>query len=101
MHGSLDPTLDFALIDHLWAGYKPEDPDKLERVRHFAGVYHAHRSELQVQAPSRLGYEACWVNVPPLLELEQLVAYMYVCIACAGRDKLLEALQQHHWWPGM
>ena len=82
-------------------GYEPEDPDKLEHVRRLAGVYRAHRSELQVRAPIRLGYEARWVNVPPLLEREQLVAGAHACIGRAGRDKLLEALQQHHWWPGM
>ena len=60
-----------------------------------------HGSELQVRAPSGLGYKACWVNVPPLLEREQLVAEMHACIGRAGQDKLLEALQQHHWWPGM
>ena len=54
-----------------------------------------------MRAPSGLGYEARWVNVPPLLEREQLVADTHACIGRAGRDKLLEALQQHHWWPGM
>ena len=101
LHGLPDLTLDFALVDHLWAGYEPEDPDKLERVRCLAGVYRAHGSELQVRAPSGLGYEARWVNVLPLLEREQLVADTHACIGRAGRDKLLEALQQHHWWPGM
>ena len=78
------PNFDFALIDHLWAGYEPEDPDELERVRRLAGVYRAHGSELQVRAPSGLGYEARWVNVPPLPERAQLVADKHACIGCAG-----------------
>ena len=54
-----------------------------------------------MRAPSELGYEARWVNVAPLLEREQLVADTHTCIRFAGRNKLLEALQQHHRWPGM
>ena len=48
LHGPPDPTLDFALIDHLWAGYEPEDLDELARVQRLAGVYRSHGKELQV-----------------------------------------------------
>ena len=46
--GHRTPTLDFALIDHLWAGYEPEDLDELARVQRLAGVYRSHGKELQV-----------------------------------------------------
>ena len=48
LYGPPDPTLDFALIDYLWAGYEPKDVDELACVQHLAGVYQPHGKELQV-----------------------------------------------------
>ena len=48
LHGSPDVTQDFALIDHLWMGYEPEDPDERDRVLRLAQVYRAEGHELQV-----------------------------------------------------
>ena len=39
--------------------------------------------------------------MPPMVTREQLVADTHQCLGHVGRQKLLEALQQHHWWPGM
>ena len=46
LHGPPDPILDFALIDHLCAGYKPEDLGELACVQCLAGVYQPHGKEL-------------------------------------------------------
>ena len=70
LHGPPDPTLDFALIDHLWAGYEPDDLDELARVQCLVEVYRPHGKELQVQVPGGLGYEPRWVNVPPMVTRE-------------------------------
>ena len=70
LHGQPDPTFDFALIEHLWAGYEPYDLDDLARVQRLAGVYRPHCKELQVQVPGGLGYEPRWVNVPPMVTHE-------------------------------
>ena len=67
LHGPLDPTLDFALIDHPWAGYEPKDLDKLACVQRLVGVHRPHGKELQVQVPMGLGCEPQWVNVPPMV----------------------------------
>ena len=101
LHGPPDPTQDFALIDHLWAGYEPEDVDESALVCRLAEANRPHGKELQVRVPGGLGYGPRWVNVPPMVTREQLVADTHQCLGHVGCQKLLEALQQHHWWPGM
>ena len=70
MHGVPDVTQDFALIDHLWVGYEPEDPDERERITRLAEYYRAQASELQVLSPDAVTGEERWVNVPPLVTRE-------------------------------
>ena len=67
LHGAPDVTQDWPLIDHLWTGWLPQDPDEADRLEHLARYYRAQGDELQVKLPATRVAEERWVDVPPLI----------------------------------
>ena len=63
--GFTDVMEDFGLINYLFAGYMPGNPEEENRIRKAASVYRAHGKELQVQVRGVDG-EPTWVSVPPV-----------------------------------
>ena len=46
LHGAPDITQDWPLIDHLWTGWLPQDPDEADWLEHLAKFYRAKEDEL-------------------------------------------------------
>lgn len=41
------------------------------------------------------------MDVPPLVTRPALLADHHASLGYCGRDKLMGALKDHYWWPGM
>ena len=52
LNGFDDITHDWPLMDHLWTGWLPENPDEANRLEVLAGHYQASGDELQVRMPA-------------------------------------------------
>ena len=85
------------MVDHLWTGWLPEDPDELDHLLHLAGSYRAHRDEMQVIVPAVGHHPDRWLTVPPLVLREQLLADMHDSLVHCGRDKLMATLREYFW----
>ncbi len=48
LHGAEDITQDWPLMDHLWTGWLPGDPDEADRITSLARLFRAHGHELQI-----------------------------------------------------
>ena len=81
-------------------GKVPADELLEARVRRLAQIFRAKGRELQVYVKTPME-TFTWVDVPPIPLREQLVKDMHVSLGHVGRDKLLEALRDWYWWPGM
>lgn len=46
LHGVPDVTQDWPLIDHLWTGWLPEDPDEADRIQFLSEHYRAKDNEI-------------------------------------------------------
>ena len=103
LYGPKDITQDFGLIDYLWTGHLPENPDEGDRIRQLSEVYRAgtgmYKDCIQVEIKGHLGMN--WVEVPPLVSRKQLVMDMHHQHSHCGRDKLISLLREYYWWPGM
>ena len=51
MHGATDITYDFGLLDYLFDGVTPGNPEELHRIQKLATQYRAHGAELQRKLP--------------------------------------------------
>ena len=99
-NGPEDVVEDLQLIDWLFLGKKPKDEIALHRVEQLGQVFRARGRELQANV--RTPYNTfTWVDVPPVPLRHQLVRDFHVSLGHVGRDKLLEALREWYWWPGM
>ena len=65
--GAPDVTQDWPLMDYLWAGALPQDPDECDRLVKLGETYRAQDDELQVLLPASGHWKERWVNVPPLV----------------------------------
>ena len=87
-------------MDYLFAGILPPNELDEERARKLETFYRAHKDELQVLVRSITGVDT-WVDVPPVPTRAQVVRDMHQSLGHLGRDKLMEALREWYWWPGM
>ena len=67
--GAPDVTQDWPLMDYLWMGHLPGDPDEADRLIKLGETYRAHGDELQVLLPATSADPEHWVDVPPLISL--------------------------------
>ena len=58
---------DWPLMDYLWMGALPQDPDECDRLIKLGETYCAQDDELQVLLPAAGHRQERWVNVPPLV----------------------------------
>ena len=65
--GAPDVTQDWPLMDYLWTGALPQDPDECDRLVKLGESYCAHEDELQVLLPAAGHHPERWVIVPPLI----------------------------------
>ena len=65
--GAPDVMKDWALMDYLWTGALPQDPDECDRLVKLGESYRAHEDELQVLLPAAGHHPERWVIVPPLI----------------------------------
>ena len=92
---------DWLLMDYLWTGALPQDPDEYDRLTKLGETYHPQDNELQVLLPVAGHRKECWVNAPPLVCRTQLLADIHKDLAYCGCDKLLCKVREQFWWPGM
>lgn len=55
LHGCPDVSLDFGLIDYLFRGVLPAQPEEVDRITKVAQEYRAHGNELQRRLPQLPG----------------------------------------------
>jgi Integrase zinc binding domain len=101
LHGADDITQDWPLMDHLWTGWLPGDPDEADRITSIARQFRANGNELQVRLSATQTEEERWVDVPPLITRNRLMMDTHDSLGHCGRDKLFAALQFYFWWPRM
>ena len=79
----------------------PEDTDEAGRISQLAEHYRAAGTALEIRVPATDVQPERWVEVPPLRTRTQLVADTHAQAGHCGHDKLLAALREWFWWPGM
>ena len=99
--GAPDVMQDWPLMDYLWTGTLPQDPDKCDQLIKLGETYHMQDDELQVLLPAAGHRKECWVNVPLFVCRAQLLADIHKDLAYCGRNKLLGKVRKQFWWPGM
>ena len=99
--GAPDVTQDWPLMDYLWTGTLPQDPDECDRLVKLGESYRAHGDEVQVLLPAAGHRRERWVNVPPLTCRARLLVDIHRDLAFCGREKLLAKVRERFWWPGM
>ena len=60
-------TQDWLLMDYLWTGMLPQDPDECNRLIKLGETYLMQDDELQVLLPAAGHRKEQWVNVPLLV----------------------------------
>ncbi len=65
-----------------------------------AGFFRAKGNELQVEVVDNRG-TPMWVDVPPIPARMTIARDFHDTLGHLGREKLLEALKEWYWWPGM
>jgi len=102
LHGFADITQDLGLMDYLWLGTLPDQPEEAARVRRVAMRYRASGHELQTKI-SVYGSSSLekWVNVPPVPMRRDITRDYHEVLAHAGGRRLAESIMSHWWWPGL
>ena len=65
--GAPDVMQDWPLMDYLWTGTLPQDPDKCDRLIKLEDTYRTQDDELQVLLLAAGHRKERWVNVPLLV----------------------------------
>ena len=58
---------DWPLMDYLWIGTLPQDPDKCDQLIKLGETYRMQDDKLQVLLPVARHRKERWVNIPPLV----------------------------------
>ena len=68
LHGATDITHDFGLLDYLFDGTIPGNPEEYARIQKLATMFRAYGAELQRKLPQLPGLPGPnrWATVPPI-----------------------------------
>ena len=92
VEGVADVMEDYPLLDYLFTGVLPTDLEEIQRIKQLASLYRAHGNEVEVHIQDQLGRKT-WVNVPPVLNREDIIKDTHETLGHIGRERLLGSLR--------